>query len=87
MSNIYDLTGNIIKADGFVGADGEVADAIADVAVTFTSGSAPAVDGSITIANAGTPTVVELLALIYELKAKHEALVDAAVAAGIVASA
>lgn len=38
--------------------------------VTFTSGSAPATNGSVTIANSATPTVVELLELIYELQAK-----------------
>ena len=45
------------------------------VAVTFTAGSAPATDGAVTIANSATPTVVELLALSYELKAKLDTLV------------
>lgn len=57
-------------------AEGLITDAaeVADVTVTFTSGSAPATDGAITIADATAPTAVELLALIYELRAEVKAI-------------
>lgn len=81
MSVTADFTGNIIKADGFVGADGDnvstkvsAAGAVSDVTVTFTSGSAPATDGAVTIANSATPSVTELLALIYEIRAELKAV-------------
>lgn len=44
--------------------------ATAKPTVTYTTGSAPTVTGSQTIANSATPTVVELLKLIYEIQAK-----------------
>jgi hypothetical protein len=48
--------------------------AVADLTVTATTGSLPIADGSVTIANAATPTVVELLEFCVELEAKVEAL-------------
>ncbi len=47
--------------------------AITDITTTATSGSLPTPDGSVTIANAATPTVVELLEYCVELEAKLEA--------------
>jgi len=42
--------------------------------ITATTGTLPTADGSITVADAATPTVVELLEAIVELNAKVEAL-------------
>lgn len=42
--------------------------------VTATAGSLPTPNGAVTIANAATPTVAELLELCMELKAKLDAL-------------
>lgn len=47
--------------------------AIADLTSTATSGSLPTPNGSVTIANAATPTVTELLEYCVELEAKVEA--------------
>lgn len=47
--------------------------AIADLTVTATTGSLPAADGSVTIADAAAPTVDELLEYCVELEAKLEA--------------
>jgi hypothetical protein len=44
------------------------------VTVTATAGSLPTPNGAVTIANAATPTVVELLELCMELKAKLDQL-------------
>lgn len=46
----------------------------AKVTVTATAGSLPTPNGAVTIANAATPTVVELLELCMELKAKLDEL-------------
>lgn len=73
MSDILDLSGNVIKAKGLV----LTTTPIADIAVTVTSGSEPTPNGAITIANSATPTVVELLEYCRELRAKVEALADA----------
>lgn len=59
--------------------DGAVASKAAVVAlttntVTATTGTLPTPDGATTIANAATPTVVELLELCMELKAKVDAI-------------
>jgi hypothetical protein len=54
-----------------VGAQGS---AITRLTRTATSGSLPVADGSITIANAATPTVVELLEYCTEIEAKLETL-------------
>jgi hypothetical protein len=51
--------------------------ALSAMTVTATTGSLPTPNGSVTIANAATPTVAELLEFCMELKAK----LDAAVAA------
>lgn len=45
------------------------------LAVTYTSGAAPTVTGSFTIANSATPTVVELLRYIAELEAKVNSII------------
>lgn len=42
--------------------------------VTATTGTLPTPDGATTIANAATPTVVELLDLCMEIKAKVDAM-------------
>lgn len=47
--------------------------AVANITTTATSGSLPTPDGSVTIANAATPTVTELLEYCVELEAKLEA--------------
>lgn len=47
---------------------------IGKVAVTATTGALPTPDGAVTVADAATPTVVELLELCMELKAKIDAL-------------
>ena len=47
---------------------------IGKVDVTASAGSLPTPDGAVTIANAATPTVSELLELCMELKAKIDAL-------------
>ena len=51
--------------------------AITPVTATATTGTLPTANGSVTIANAATPTVVELLEFCMELKAKQDALVAA----------
>jgi hypothetical protein len=51
--------------------------ALTPLTVTATAGTLPAAGGSVTIANATTPTVAELLDLCMELKAKQDALVAA----------
>lgn len=51
--------------------------ALSAMTVTATTGTLPTANGSVTIANAATPTVAELLEFCVELKAK----LDAAVAA------
>jgi hypothetical protein len=47
--------------------------AVADITTTATAGSLPTPDGSVTIADATTPTVTELLEYCVELEAKLEA--------------
>jgi len=58
--------------------------AVADLTVTATSGSLPTANGSVTIANAATPTVVELLEFCVELEAKVEALAARLRSAGVI---
>lgn len=60
-----------------VAAKTEVAALTSGPTVTYTSGSAPPVGGSLTIANSATPTVVELLDYIVELNAKVDAITAA----------
>lgn len=90
MATILDLSGNTLKVEGlevngidFVAAAPSTA--IADITVTVTSGTEPTPNGAITIADATTPTVVELLEYCRELRAKVELLVDACAAHGITA--
>ena len=59
---------------------------VADITVTYTAGSAPAVDGAITVANSATPTVVELLEFCEELKTKVNALADILEAHGLMSA-
>lgn len=51
--------------------------ALTPLTVTATTGTLPAAGGSVTIANAASPTVSELLDLCMELKAKIDATVTA----------
>lgn len=60
-----------------VAAKTEVAALTSGPTVTYTSGSAPAVSGALTIANSATPTVAELLDYIVELNAKVNAITAA----------
>jgi hypothetical protein len=60
-----------INSQQVVGARGA---AVTRISRTATSGSLPTADGSIAIANAATPTVVELLEYCTELEAKLEEL-------------
>lgn len=60
--------------------------AIADVSVTATSGSLPTPNGSVTIANAATPTNAELLEFIMEERAKNNTLRSQLRAAGLLAT-
>lgn len=56
--------------------DAQTADIYAPskVAVTATTGSLPAANGAVTIADAAAPTVAELLELCMELKAQIDVL-------------
>lgn len=71
--NVNVVSGKVYKVNGnqVVGARGA---AVARISRTATSGSLPTPDGSITIANTATPTVVELLEYCTELEAKLEEL-------------
>jgi hypothetical protein len=60
--------------------------AVADIATTATSGSLPTPDGSVTIADATTPTVTELLEYCVELEAKLEAALGHLRTLGLIAS-
>jgi hypothetical protein len=55
---------------------GDAQAAIADIAVTVTSGTEATPNGALTIADITTPTVVELAEYCRELRAKVEALAD-----------
>lgn len=59
---------------------------ISGVTATATSGSFPTANGSVTVANAATPTVAELQEFCIELKAKQDALFAALIASGAMAS-
>lgn len=59
---------------------------ISGVTVTATTGTLPTANGSVTIANAATPTVAELQEFCVELKAKQDALYTALIASGAMAS-
>lgn len=60
--------------------------AVANLAVTVTAGSLPVADGTLTIANAATPTVAELLEYCVELETKLYALRSSLRTAGVVAT-
>lgn len=64
------------QIDGAVAAKTEIA-ALTAMTVTATTGTLPTPNGSVTIANAATPTVAELLEFCVELKAKQDAIVTA----------
>lgn len=64
------------QIDGATSDKPEV-DALTALTVTATSGSLPTANGSVTIANAASPTVAELQEFCVELKAKVDALVTA----------
>ena len=60
--------------------------AVADITTTATSGSLPTPDGSVTIADATTPTVAELLEYCVELEAKLEAALGHLRTLGLIAT-
>ena len=60
--------------------------AIANITTTATSGSLPTANGSVTIANAASPTVAELLEYCVELEAKLEAALAALRTVGVIAT-
>lgn len=72
-----EFTGDVTATNYKVGVNqvvGARGAAIADLAVTATSGSLPTATSAVTIANTATPTVVELLKYCVELETKLEAL-------------
>jgi len=60
--------------------------AVANITTTATTGSLPTPNGSVTIANAATPTVTELLDYCVELEAKLEDLLGKLRTVGIIAT-
>ena len=60
--------------------------AIANITTTATSGTLPTPDGSVTIADASTPTVAELLEYCVELEAKLEGALAALRTVGVIAT-
>lgn len=62
------------------------AGAVAALTVTATTGSLPTANGSVTIANAASPTVAELQEFCVELNARLNALRTALQASGALAS-
>jgi len=60
--------------------------AVANITTTATTGSLPTPNGSVTIANAATPTVTELLEYCVELEAKLEDLLGKLRTVGIIAT-
>lgn len=60
--------------------------AIANITTTASSGTLPTANGSITIANAATPTVVELLEYCTEIEAKLESVLATLRTVGIIAA-
>lgn len=69
--SVRDATSYYVGSTKVIGAQGA---AIADLTTSATSGSLPTPNGTVTIANAAAPTVVELLEYCVELEAKVEAL-------------
>lgn len=76
-----------IQGGGAITIDGSQASAIADMITTYSSND-PSItpDGTITVADGGTPTVDELLEFCEELSAKLDAVLAALRGAGIIAS-
>lgn len=76
-----DFAGLELVADEFTGVfNGTVVGALTGqsaVTITATTGTLPTADGSVTIANAATPTVTELQEAIVELNAKIAAIIAA----------
>ena len=60
--------------------------AVTDLTVTATTGSLPATNGTVTIADAAAPTVVELLEYCTEIESKLEALLSRLRTIGIIAT-
>lgn len=60
--------------------------AVANITTTATTGTLPTANGSVTIANAATPTVAELLEYCVELEAKLEDLLGKLRTIGIIAT-
>lgn len=60
--------------------------AIADITTTATTGTLPTADGSVTIADAASPTNAELLEYCVELEAKLEAALAALRTTGVIAT-
>jgi len=74
----YELAADVAAdAEAAIAAKTEVAALSAGPTMTYTSGSAPAVSGAVTIADSTTPTVTELLDYIVELNAKVDAITAA----------
>jgi len=66
----------VAQIDGAT-SDKAAVTALSGVTVTATTGTLPAAGGSVTVANAASPTVAELLDLCMELKAKQDAIIAA----------
>ena len=64
------------QIDGAVAAKAQIS-ALAAMTVTATAGTLPTANGSVTIANAATPTVAELLEFCMENQAKIAAIIAA----------
>ena len=64
------------QIDGAVAAKAQIS-ALAAMTVTATAGTLPTANGSVTIANAATPTVAELLEFCMENRAKIAAIIAA----------
>ena len=60
--------------------------AVANITTTATTGTLPTANGSVTIANAATPTVAELLEYCVELETKLEDLLGKLRTVGIIAT-
>lgn len=72
-----DATTMAAGIEAAVAAKTEIDALTAGPTMTYTSGSAPAVSGAVTIANSASPTVTELLDYIVELNAKVDAITAA----------
>ena len=72
---------------GFFGATAAIQSThVADLAATATSGTLPTADGTMTIADAASPTNAELLEYCRELESKVNSLLAFASAHGLMAS-